>query len=904
MSNHNPTNDSNFSKLQQWGDELVGKDPVDYGISKDLEEAYDEIVAKNKRTMLIDKEKYLLSEHLKNLSKSSSEYARVKLRLEYLQKLPWDNVAFKQINVEDAERIMNASHYGMDEVKKEIIDSLHAMNRARNFNSSVLLLSGPPGTGKTTIARQIAKSIGRPLHKISLGGLDDDIFLKGSSIQYASSRPGALMDILFKEGHKELVILLDEVDKLSIKSGQNNGAAALLDALDQDNEFLDRFVNIPFDFKGIIFIATANEPERIAPALYDRMQSIEIRPYHQEEKVEIATRFLLPREMKKCGLSEDQLSVDQEVIAKLVEEDANSGGLRTLTRKINRLCTHSAGVLNKPDVSSVTITESLAEDIGVINAQSQIEWIAKEIDRPGIVQTASYNPKKGCVQYGFVEATLMEGERPASVIGVQNDYLKSLVELSYVVISSAKKSLGLPTTAFNKMYPVVKTYNPMTPSGIELGILVAMYSKASAIKLPTNHLVLGKLSLFGNIYSDKKVETVFTKALESDLELIIAPKDLKYKLDLEERKYPDICWVDEVAELNSAFALLQDLNVINKFVFNNATTYSLKFLEPHIKKIRALAKSEGISFRMAMKRHLELDETNTKDEGLDQLIGLGTIKQRVIEMVKYKEMCVKRKHAGYPTKDISMHMAFYGNPGTGKTTVAKILGKLLYSKNLVSSNKFVEVCREDLVGRYIGHTEERVASVLEKAKGGILYIDEAHSLFVNSSNDFGRIAISTLVKGIEEQREDTVLILSGYKNEMKEMIHSNVGLEQRIGLHVDFEDYSLDELVQIFESLCNAERYQLREACGNQLESYFQSVMDNKSETFGNGRFVRNFFEKVKVMQSMRITEYETLTEEDFEYFEVDDLDRAIQAIKANVKGQVPQRRIGFNTVEAASAQL
>ncbi|NLO38564.1 MAG: AAA family ATPase [Ruminiclostridium sp.] len=175
----------------------------------------------------------------------------------------------------------------MEQVKEEIIDYIYAMNKLGRVSNEIILFSGPPGTGKTSVARQIAKALGREFYKIPLGGLSDDVFLKGCAKQYSGAKPGTIVDILFKAGHKNILILLDEVDKFGARNGAQDGAAALLDALDHDKAFVDRFIDFPIDLSDIVFVATANNSSSIPSVLYDRMNSIEILPYSNQEKFEI-----------------------------------------------------------------------------------------------------------------------------------------------------------------------------------------------------------------------------------------------------------------------------------------------------------------------------------------------------------------------------------------------------------------------------------------------------------------------------------------------------------------------------------------------------------------------------------------------------------------------------------------
>ena len=211
-----------------------------------------------------------------------------------------------------------------------------------------------------------------------------------------------------------------------------------------------------------------------------------------------------------------------------------------------------------------------------------------------------------------------------------------------------------------------------------------------------------------------------------------------------------------------------------------------------------------------------------------------------------------------------LHMAFLGNPGTAKTTVARIVASIFAETGITKKNLLVETDRSGLVGQYVGHTAEKTTRKVERALGGVLFIDEAYSLFAGDNIDYGNEAVSTLVKAMEDKRGEFVCILAGYTKEMNAMIDMNPGLRDRIGFYIDFPDYSAGELLQIFEKMCKENKYRLSESAKTTLKDGFASLLKVKSQNFSNGRLVRKIFERVRMKQALR-TSNNIITDDDIE---------------------------------------
>ena len=247
------------------------------------------------------------------------------------------------------------------------------------------------------------------------------------------------------------------------------------------------------------------------------------------------------------------------------------------------------------------------------------------------------------------------------------------------------------------------------------------------------------------------------------------------------------------------------------------------------------------------------DSIKEYETQLESLVGLDNVKSLIKDILNTVELIHREKEMGINCEDVSLNMIFSGNPGTGKTTVARIVGKILKAMGILKKGHMVEVTRSDLVGQYVGQTGPKTLEKIKEAYGGILFIDEAYTLNSGSENDFGSEAIGTLIKEMEDNRDKLIVIMAGYTKEMKELLNINPGLESRIKFNIQFNDYSGDELFKIFKSLCKREKYKISHNAYKKLKEDFEELSENKGRNFGNGRLVRKYFENVKMKQATRI---------------------------------------------------
>lgn len=267
-------------------------------------------------------------------------------------------------------------------------------------------------------------------------------------------------------------------------------------------------------------------------------------------------------------------------------------------------------------------------------------------------------------------------------------------------------------------------------------------------------------------------------------------------------------------------------------------------------------------------------------EGLDALVGLEKIKQNVKSLINFVKVRKLREENELPNPPVTLHMLFTGNPGTGKTTVARILSELYKAIGVLSKGQLVEVDRSGLVAGFVGQTAIKTAEVVESALGGILFIDEAYALAPesgSSQNDFGREAIETLLKMMEDHRDDLIVIVAGYSEPMERFITSNPGLESRFNRYFEFDDYNGDELFAIFSSMCDKSEYNLTDEAETFARQHFQTIYITRDENFGNARHVRNYFENIVTVHSDRVSALDGHTRDDLTKVILEDMENALQ---------------------------
>lgn len=331
----------------------------------------------------------------------------------------------------------------------------------------------------------------------------------------------------------------------------------------------------------------------------------------------------------------------------------------------------------------------------------------------------------------------------------------------------------------------------------------------------------------------------------------------------------------DVVEKRDRGATVSLLEHISKVIGNENTSRDIKIIAKSLKN--SILMFYGYeSVRSMCNDPIEEDEdTRTLGElllELDQLVGLEKVKAKVNDLIAFQKVQLLREGVGLKSQKETLHMAFIGNPGTGKTTVARIIGRIYKQLGLLSKGHFIEVSRTDLIAGYQGQTALKVKDVIERAKGGVLFIDEAYSITENDHSDsYGRECLTELTKALEDYRNDLVVIVAGYTDPMRHFFESNPGLRSRFNTFLEFDDYSADELMEMLLYLCDKNDYRLDEVAVSAARSFIQDQARNKEDNFANGRLVRNVFEWLITKQAQRVCALDTPDRETLSTISADD---------------------------------
>jgi len=381
-------------------------------------------------------------DRLSRIPLASPEYGVIRTYLDWVCQLPWARQTDDSIDIAKAERILNRDHYGLVKVKKRILEFLAVRKLNPTGKSPILCFVGPPGVGKTSLGQSIARAMHRKFIRISLGGIRDEADIRGHRRTYIGALPGRILQELRKCSYKNPVFMLDELDKIG-QDFRGNPASALLEVLDpeQNNSFTDHYLDQPFDLSNVMFIGTANYTEPIPPALLDRMEIIELPGYTEKEKLQIAKRYLIRRQLKEHGLSKSRLTIKDEAVAAIINSYTREAGVRNLERTIASICRNTATKIAKQTARRATVGKGqLAPILGPHKFESEI---ALRTATPGVVTGLAYTPVGGEIL--FIESVSMPGKGKLMLTGHIGDVMKESAQAATSTWTSSQNAITIST---------------------------------------------------------------------------------------------------------------------------------------------------------------------------------------------------------------------------------------------------------------------------------------------------------------------------------------------------------------------------------------------------------------------------------------------------------------------------
>ena len=470
---------------------------------------------------------------LARMSPMAADYSVTRNYIEWLAVLPWAKTSGGEIEIPKAKEILDADHYDLQKVKDRILDFLSVRRLKPGMKGPILCFVGPPGVGKTSLGKSIARALGRKFVRLSLGGVHDEAEIRGHRRTYIGALPGQIIQGIRRAETKDPVFMLDEIDKVG-RDFRGDPASALLEALDpeQNATFRDNYLDVTFDLSKVLFITTANMLDPIAKPLRDRMEIIELQGYTEEEKIHISFQYLIPRQIEENGITKEQIEFPEEAVSYVIRHYTREAGVRNLERTIGTICRKQARRLAEGKTDKLIVTKEIVQEfLGGIKVRSEGE-IAERTKRPGVVVGLAWTPSGGDVL--FVEANQMKGKGGLTITGQIQDVMRESMQAGLSWVRSNAAGLGIDEEFFaNHDIHIHVPAGAIPKDGPSAGVTIvtALVSLLSGKQVRPLTAMTGEITLSGNVLPVGGIKEKVLAAKRAGVHDVILPADNKTNVE-------------------------------------------------------------------------------------------------------------------------------------------------------------------------------------------------------------------------------------------------------------------------------------------------------------------------------------------------------------------------------------
>ena len=470
---------------------------------------------------------------LQRMSPMAADYGLTRNYIEWLAVLPWNKSSGSKIDIVKAKEILDEDHYELKKVKDRVLDYLSVLELKPDMKGPILCFVGPPGVGKTSLGRSIARALGRKFQRVSLGGMHDEAEIRGHRRTYIGALPGQIIQCIRRAETNDPVIMLDEVDKLG-RDFRGDPASALLETLDpeQNNTFRDNYLDVPFDLSKVLFICTANMLDTVPAPLIDRMEIIPLQGYSEEEKVHIANRYLIPRQIKENGITTEQIEFPEEAVRHIIRHYTREAGVRKLEQTIGTVCRKEARRVVEGHTEKLVVTrEMLKEFLGGIQVRVETE-VAERVKRPGVAVGLAWTPAGGDIL--FIEANKMKGKGGFTMTGQIGEVMQESMQAALTWVRSNATRLGLAEDFTKDLDIHIHVPAGAIPKdGPSAGVTMATVLVSLLTDTPVRPLtaMTGEITLSGNVLPVGGIKEKFLAARRAGVDTIILPAENRQSVE-------------------------------------------------------------------------------------------------------------------------------------------------------------------------------------------------------------------------------------------------------------------------------------------------------------------------------------------------------------------------------------